>query len=181
MKGVFMFSTKSFFSVIVSVICLLSFFSSQSMAAGALAIDKKQGSKYGWAIDYPTFEQAENEALTKCGSGCSIVFTFSGGAAAYATDQSAGSTIFGWGRAATADSAKQIALQEAKNRGAKTPIIRAWGAESKKDKTSNNSKVKVLVALRLWLGDDTVAKFVGWTYATKDELLPQLSHIDSKI
>lgn len=156
----------------------LTILSSQAMAAGALAIDEKQGAKYGWAVDYPTFEQAEKEALKKCGSGCNIVFTFSGGSAAYSADQSKGSTIFGWGRAASADRAKQIALEEARNRGARSPIVRAWGQESKKDKTGNDSKLKVLVQLKLRLENGTNiyakggwAQFVGWTYATKDELL----------
>jgi hypothetical protein len=147
------------------------------LAAGALAINGKQGAKYGWAIDYPTNKLAEEQALKKCGDGCDIVFSFNGGAAAYAADQTAGSTIFGWGRAASAEKAKQIALEETQKRGAKNPIIRVWGAESKKGKatsTSADSKVKVFVKLVMGIrepNDLYEADFVGWTYATKEELL----------
>lgn len=153
----------------------------EALAAGALAINGKQGAKYGWAIDYPSIKLAEEQALKKCGDGCNVIFTFTGGAAAYAADQSAGSTIYGWGRAASADQAKQIALEETKKRGATKPIVRVWGVESGKNKInidSNNFKVKVLVRLKLKLenGNDVYAKggwaqFVGWTYATKDELV----------
>lgn len=170
---------KKSFLLLFILLNLLVF--QELFAAGALAIDKKKGSQYGWAVDYPTIELAEKRALEECGKNCYIVFTFSGGAAAYAADQSKGSSIWSWGRADSAERAKQIALEEAQSRGAKNPIIRVWGQESKKSETQNSEikstdKVKVFVNFSLDLaGKDMFAKggwvqFVGWTYATKEEL-----------
>jgi hypothetical protein len=161
-----------------NVIFFLSLFGVNAFAAGALAIDKKQGEKYGWAIDYQTFEEAETRALEECGENCSIVLRFSGGAAAYAADQAAGSTVYGWGRADNAEQAKTAALEQAKKLGATKPIVRAWGEESKKDSALNeiigDSKVKVFLYMKLSLNekhDKTGwASFTGWTYASKSEL-----------
>ena len=64
--------------------------------AGALAIDEGQGEQYGWAVDYETASSAGSAALGECGSGCTVVLTFER-CGAYAADQSAGSTAYGWG------------------------------------------------------------------------------------
>lgn len=162
------------FSTVVTMLSVCQ----ECVAAGALAIDEKQGVRYGWAIDYPSIELAQKTALQKCGDGCSIVFTFMGGAAAYVADQKKGSTVFAWGRAASADKAKKLAIEEAQTLGATDPIVRAWGVESPSSKSSVDSKVKVFVQLKLSLeaGKKLYAKggwaqFVGWTYATPDELV----------
>ena len=39
---------------------------------GALAIDKRQGDQWGWAVDYETAAAAQARALGECGSGCSV-------------------------------------------------------------------------------------------------------------
>ncbi|MGI2172482.1 DUF4189 domain-containing protein [Shewanella sp. MF05960] len=154
----------------------------ESFANGSLAIDKNKGSQYGWAVDYPTIQLAEKRALEECGKNCYIVFSFDGGAAAYAVDQSKGSNIWSWGRADSAVRAKQIALEEAKSRGAKNPIIRVWAQESKDSESKstpiNNDQVKVFVNIKIDIenGKDMFSKggwaqVVGWTYATHEELL----------
>jgi len=157
-------------------------FSQAVFAWGALAIDENQGDQYGWAVDYETREEAINKALEECGDGGRIVLTFSGGAAAYAADQSKGSTIYGWGRAETAAEAKEIALKEAQKRGAKNPIVRVWGQETSVAKDFQSDKIKVFVKLSLGLNEkypgkingydaDYNATFVGWTYISKQELM----------
>ena len=94
---------------------------------GALAIDGRQGSRYGWAIDYNTVQDARRRALSECGSGCSVVLTFDR-CAAYAADQESGSTAYGWAESYdSSQSARQRALAECRSRGGSQCIVRVWG------------------------------------------------------
>lgn len=48
---------------------------------GALAVDKNNGSYYGWAYDYSNKEEAKHKAFYECtikGGNCSVVMEFSG-------------------------------------------------------------------------------------------------------
>ncbi len=94
---------------------------------GALSIDVNQGQRWGWAIDYATVREAEQRALSECGSNCRVVMTFRNQCAAYAADQEKGSTIYGWGKDSTSAAAKNRALNECRNRGGKSCIVRVWG------------------------------------------------------
>ena len=95
---------------------------------GALAIDANQGEAWGWAIDYPTPSAAAQRALAECGDDCSIIMRFSDECAAYAADQTEGSTVYGWangydfGAAALAQ-----AMAECGDNGGTSCIVRAWG------------------------------------------------------
>ena len=95
---------------------------------GALAIDARQGHRYGWAVDYDTPAAAQASALQECGSGCSVVLTFSR-CAAFAADQDADSTAVGWSESyASAAGARQAALAECSSRGGGSGcIVRVWG------------------------------------------------------
>ena len=95
---------------------------------GALAIDERQGDRYGWAVDFETASAAQTMALQECGSGCSVVLTF-GRCAAYAADQDANSTAVGWAESFdSATGARQAALAECRARGSGTGcIVRVWG------------------------------------------------------
>ena len=94
---------------------------------GALAIDDRQGDQYGWAVDYETASSARTNALSECGSGCSVVLTF-GRCAAYAADREEGSTAFGWAESYdSATGARQGALAECGSRGGSSCIVRVWG------------------------------------------------------
>lgn len=145
-------------------------------AWGALAIDGDKLEHYGWAIDYPTYDKATKKALKECGDKCYIVMTFNGGAAAYAADQHKQSTAYGWGRADTAAVAKEKALEYCKQFGgsANDCIVRAWGQESQKRKTSEQANIKVFTTLNIH-PDKTKADVVwivyyGWTYVSPQEL-----------
>ena len=95
--------------------------------AGALAIDSGQGEAWGWAAGHATVAEAEREALAECGEGCRIVVRFEEGCAAYAADQTPGSTVFGW--ASEADSgveAADAALAECARRGGADCLVRVW-------------------------------------------------------
>ena len=95
--------------------------------AGALAIDTGQGDAWGWAAGHATVAEAEREALAKCGEECRIVVRFEEGCAAYAADQTPGSTVFGW--ASEADSgveAADAALAECARRGGADCLVRVW-------------------------------------------------------
>ena len=101
------------------------FFSALCLAApalaqppvGALAIDERQGDRYGWAVDYETAAAARDAALRECGAACSVVLDFER-CGAYAADQDADSTAVGWAESCdSADVARQAALSECGSRG----------------------------------------------------------------
>lgn len=94
---------------------------------GALAIDSNQGSSWGWAINYPTVQQAEQRALAECGDNCHVVMRFSNQCGAFAADQESGSTIYGWGKADSRVGAQNRALSECRRRGGTSCRIRVWG------------------------------------------------------
>ena len=97
---------------------------------GALAIDERQGDRYGWAVDYETAGAAGTRALAECGSGCSVVLTF-GRCAAYAVDQDTGSTVYGWAESYdSAAAARQRALAECGSRGSGC-TVRVWGCNGR--------------------------------------------------
>ena len=95
---------------------------------GALAIDSNQGPNWGWSIDYPTPEAASQRALSECGEPCHVVMTFSGECAAFAADQTAGSTAHGWANGYQSGSgARGRALSECQQKGGTSCIVRSWG------------------------------------------------------
>ena len=95
---------------------------------GALAIDSNQGPNWGWSIDYPTPEVADRRALSECGDKCHVVMRFSGECAAYAADQTAGSTVYGWANSFESGSgARGRALSECQQKGGTSCIVRSWG------------------------------------------------------
>ena len=95
--------------------------------AGALAIDERQGERYGWAVDYESAEAARDAVLRECGAGCTVVLTF-GRCGAYATQEGDAGTTYGWGESRdTADDARQRALAECRSRGGSSCSVRVSG------------------------------------------------------
>lgn len=103
-----------------------------AIAAGALAIDSKQGSQYGFSYDYPTADQAEQRALRECGAGCRIVLRFGNGCGAYAADQSKGSSAYGWAITPSSNGAQRTAISECQAKGGSRCMVRSWGCDSRK-------------------------------------------------
>lgn len=108
----------------------LALSTTQAMAAGALAIDSNQGDQYGFAYNYASSGLAEQQALSECGRGCQIVLRFSRSCAAYAADQSSGSTAYGWGYGPSAGAAQNTAMAECRSRGSSC-MVRVWGCDTK--------------------------------------------------
>ena len=111
------------------VLCASVWMASSAAAqtpVGALAIDARQGDRYGWAVDYETAGAAGERALSECGAGCSVVLTFAR-CAAYAADQESASTAYGWGESYDSSSgARERALAECGTRGSGC-TVRVWG------------------------------------------------------
>ena len=77
-------------------------------------------------MDYETAGTADQRALSECGPECSVVLTFER-CAAYAADQNAGSTVYGWAESYdSASGARQRALAECGTRGSGC-TVRVWG------------------------------------------------------
>lgn len=102
-----------------------------ALANGALAIDGNQGDQYGFSYNHPTMGAAEQRALSECGSGCQVVLRFSSGCAAYAADQSRGSSVYGWYQAGSGGSAQSGALNECRSRGGRACQVRVWGCNGR--------------------------------------------------
>ena len=107
-------------------------------AAGSasLAIDRRQGQRYGWAIDYPNWSESDARALAECqkngGGRCQVVLRFTGGCGAYAADQARGSSVYGWGLGTSRQAAENRAWDEARQRGATNLVTRVWGCNSER-------------------------------------------------
>lgn len=96
---------------------------------GALAIDENQGNRYGFSYGFSQMSDAANRALNECGGNCQIVQTFSGGCAAYAADQSSGSSIYGWATGSNAGQVQSAALQYCSSYGGSSCVVRVWACE----------------------------------------------------
>ena len=101
-------------------------------AAGSLAIDSLQGKEYGFSFNHPAYGVADERAKRECGQDCSIVKHFENQCAAYAADQAAGSTVYGWWQGATSAIVQQRALAECSSQGGSSCIVRAWGCDTMK-------------------------------------------------
>ena len=67
-------------------------------------------------------------ALSECGEQCRVVMRFSGECAAYAADQAAGSTAYGWANGFESGAgARGRALAECQQKGGTSCIVRSWG------------------------------------------------------
>lgn len=97
---------------------------------GALAIDEDQGSSYGFSYNYTTQDAADDKALTECGGDCTIVQRFTA-CAAYAADQTSGSTVYGWAQGSTGAAVKTRALDECQSRGGARCIVRVWACNGR--------------------------------------------------
>ncbi|MCC5866679.1 MAG: DUF4189 domain-containing protein [Wenzhouxiangella sp.] len=103
----------------------------EALAMGALAIDGNQGRAFGFSYNQPDRATARDVALRECGRGCYVVRDFSSGCAAYAADQSSGSTIYGWGTATTSVSAQNVAMDYCRRHGGSRCVVRAWACNSR--------------------------------------------------
>lgn len=102
----------------------------QPSTFGALAVDSPQGARWGYSYNHPNARLAGMRALKECGANCKIVVRFENGCAAYAASQEEGSTVYGWGKSASAEDAKNRALLECNARGNQC-IIRTWACSSR--------------------------------------------------
>ena len=111
---------------VCGLVCMASSAAAQP-PVGALAVDERQGDRYGWAVDYATESAARSAALGQCGPGCSVVLTFER-CAAYAADQDANSTAVGWAESyGSVAEASGAALSACGSRGGSGCIVRVWG------------------------------------------------------
>ena len=120
-------------------------FSANATEFAALAIDKGNGSAYGWSYNQPSLSSAEayaqNECSKRSGRNCSIVLSWSGeGCGVYRTVDKKLGTTYGWGIAKTQVEADKIANQEVLKRsnGVSAPNF-VWACN-----TTDKNKLKVL-------------------------------------
>lgn len=126
--------TKSFNILPALIMLLLSSTAMQGQNSekgdyASLAIDRKDGELYGWAINYNSQSAADERALGECeknGGDCHVVLRFKGGCGVYVVERGNGS-LYGWGTANTRTEAENRAMEEARARGGNDLVVRVWG------------------------------------------------------
>lgn len=118
---------------------LTALISGPTYAAGALAVDTNQGAHFGYSYGYASQGDANRRAVRECGAPrCHVVVEFEHACAAYAADQSRGSTAYGWGWQSPGIAgssgeirAKRRAISECASRGGSNAncIVRVWGCD----------------------------------------------------
>jgi hypothetical protein len=114
----------------IAMVLLCGLSASQVLAAGSLALDSNQGDQYGFAYDYPSTSESDERALSECGGDCQVVMQFESGCAAYAADQSSGSTVYGWYTGTSGSEVQSGALSECAAQGGSGCQVRVWGCNS---------------------------------------------------
>jgi hypothetical protein len=100
-------------------------------AAGALAVDSSQGSRYGWWAGSTSKDHAAAQALSSCGSGCSVVTQWDTGCAAFAADQAVNQGhIFAGAFGDTAAAAQSSAYRTCTDRGGLNCQVRVWACDA---------------------------------------------------
>jgi hypothetical protein len=100
-----------------------------AFAFGALAVDANQGSRHGFSFDQRTTEAARVLAAGQCGGGCKVVVTFNRTCAAYAADQTPGSTVYGWAYAPNQTQAQNMALGYCRQHQGTACQLRVWACD----------------------------------------------------
>ena len=112
---------------------LLSIFAAPGAAHafGALAIDSTQGTRYGWWAGSTSKDHAAAQALSNCGSGCSLVTQWDTGCAAFAADQAINrGHIFASATGLNGGVALSTAYVACSNRGGLKCQVRVWACEA---------------------------------------------------
>jgi Domain of unknown function (DUF4189) len=112
-----------------AVIGGLSSSAAPPQAAGALAIGACAA--YGYAIDYPTPQQAKAAALKKCDGTCKQVVTTRQGCIAFAVDGHKPCGPHGYANASGLGAAQNSALKRCYRYGGRDCVIRAWICDGK--------------------------------------------------
>ena len=99
-------------------------------AAGALAIGTCGA--FGEAYDFPTVDEAQSRALSKCqDDSCRVVTTAKRGCAAFAVDFTNPCGAHGWGKGARLGRSQNAALQACYQDGGKECVIRTFFCDAK--------------------------------------------------
>jgi hypothetical protein len=111
---------------------LLSLFAAPAAeAAGAIAVDSTQGSRYGWWAGSTSKDHAAAQALNSCGSGCTIAAQWDTGCAAFAADQAINQGhIFAGAYGENAAAAQSSAYRACTNRGGLNCQVRVWACDA---------------------------------------------------
>lgn len=144
------FSTWFALAGVVTGACALipSAADAQQSRHAALAIDRNDGERYGWAVDYPSRGEADARALAECGTrsvNCHVVLRFAEGCGAYVVERG-NATLYGWGTSADRGAAEARARQEAWDRGGRNLVLRVWGCNSRAQRPDSTSEADRLRA-----------------------------------
>lgn len=141
--------------LMLTVGAILAMTAGWSFAAGSLAIDSLQGREYGFSFNHPSYGLADERAKRECGADCSIVKRFENQCAAYAADQAAGSSVYGWSEGPSSSAVQSRALSECRAQGGTSCLVRAWGCDTMKAADKKAVSAPTVPADNPLLGDWT--------------------------
>lgn len=160
--------------LLASGMACLQAIAQQASTHAALAIDRKAGSLYGWAVNQPASTTAHERAREEClkrGGSCEVVLTFAGGCGAYAVERG-NDSLYGWATASDRARAEARALEEARQRGGKDVLVRVWGCNSGPlagdAATPRNAGVHFVYAMRVTRGETVKLCFVSNPFYVDD-------------
>lgn len=139
----------------------------------ALAIDRKAGSLYGWAVDQASSDAARDRAREEClqrNGTCEVVLQFTGGCGAYAVERG-NDSLYGWATASDRAGAEAKALDEARKRGGKEVLVRVWGCNTgplEPGAVPSDGGVHFVYVVRVTTGDAAKLCFVSNVFRVDD-------------
>ncbi|HSM20027.1 MAG TPA: DUF4189 domain-containing protein [Hyphomicrobiales bacterium] len=105
--------------------------SAAAWAWGAIAVSNKQASRWGYAYDSSTKQEAIDRALRNCGRNCQVVLTFARGCGAYAYGAYGKDTEYGTGVGSSRAAAEELALIDCEMMLWGECRIRVWACNSR--------------------------------------------------
>jgi hypothetical protein len=124
-------------SVVAGLVAAAFLYSPQAYAWASLAIDGPQGHLSGTATDQTSEEGARAIASMSCGSNCRSVVVFRYTCAAYAADQTPGSSVIGWAYSPGQETAQAQALNYCRQQGGTRCQVRVWACEQTRNRNGS--------------------------------------------
>jgi hypothetical protein len=122
---------------LAGIVAAALLYAPQAFAWGSLAVDGPQGQLSGTSTDETSEEGARAIAALSCGRNCHSVVVFRYTCAAYAADQTPGSTVIGWSFSTGQETASAQALSYCRQQGGARCQVRVAACEQTRNRSGS--------------------------------------------